>query len=124
MRINNKDKDFYSYLGPIFGSREVQKKTGDRFYDDDGKDWYIHLESGHIDVSVSLLNGKIRNVYSENEKELITILKEIHQEVLSGIIPAIYLEAFIEAGYIVDKAKKRKTTNFVPILGGFENGAE
>ena len=124
MKINNKDKDFYIYLGPIFGSREVQRKTGDRFYDDDGKEWYIHLESGGIDVSVSILNGKIRNVYSENEKELTEILKEIHREVASGMIPVAYLESFIKAGYTVDETKTKKTMNFVSIQGGFEDGAE
>lgn len=124
MKINNKDKDFYIYLGPIFGSREVQRKTGDRFYDDDGKEWYIHLESGHVDVSVSVLKGKIRNVYSENEKELTEILKEILHEVSSGMIPVVYLKSFIKAGYTVDETKTKKTMNFVPIQGGFEDGAE
>lgn len=124
MKINNKDKNFYIYLGPIFGSREVQRKTGDRFYDDDGKEWYIHLESGHVDVSVSVLKGKIRNVYSENEKELTEILKEILHEVSSGMIPVVYLESFIKAGYTVDETKTKKTMSFVPIQGGFEDGAE
>ncbi len=36
-RMRNTDRGFYGYMGRIFGSRQVQRDTGDRFYDDEGR---------------------------------------------------------------------------------------
>ena len=32
--MDNKQENFYTYMGKVFGSRIVQKQTNDRIYDD------------------------------------------------------------------------------------------
>ena len=44
MKMSRKDPDFYSIMGPVFGSREIQRKTGDRFFDDDNKEWHVFTD--------------------------------------------------------------------------------
>lgn len=40
-RVTNSDKNFYKYIGRIFGSREVQRITSDHIYDNADKEKYI-----------------------------------------------------------------------------------
>lgn len=66
MKITNKDPDFYKIMGPVFGSRLIQRETGDRFYDDDNKDWYISLDNlNNVIAVVSVSNNVIKNIYSK-----------------------------------------------------------
>ena len=59
LKLTNKSKNFYAHLGRVFGSREVQRVTGDRFYDDDDKVWFIYYNRGNPDTFVSVQKNTI-----------------------------------------------------------------
>lgn len=76
LKLTNKSKNFYAHLGNVFGSREIERITGDRFYDDDEKIWYIYYDKGNPVSFVSIKNNVIKNVWSDNEELLTRTLKE------------------------------------------------
>ncbi len=47
-RMTNKDKGFYSLLGPYLARRSVEKELGYRIYDDDEKTWFIAKETNDV----------------------------------------------------------------------------
>jgi len=113
-RITNTDKDFYKYMGNIFGSREVQRITSDRIYDDSGKEWVMKIQDNTITAVISLKDSVIKNVYAEDTDSLVEILKEIYLEVDIGIVTKAYQKEYISAGYKIVGEKK----NFLTIKGG------
>lgn len=113
-RMVNTDKDFYKYMGKIFGSREVQRATSDRFYDDNEKKWIIEIDKNIVVAVVSIKDSKIKNVYAEDVFRLIKILKEIYPEISDGIVTNIYKDIYVTAGYEIIAEKK----NFLQIKGG------
>lgn len=113
-RMVNTDKDFYKYMGRIFGSREIQRMTSYRIYDDNGKEWIIKIDKGIVTAAVSVKDCIIKNVYAEDIFALIEILKEIHSEILEGIVTNTYKEMYITAGYEITEERK----NFLKIKGG------
>lgn len=117
-RMKNTDPKFYEYLGPVFGSRKVQRITQDRFYDDPEKQWIItESRTGAVELAISLKDNCIKNIYAENETDLITVLESLYSEVSSGVVPERYREAFKKSGYaLIDKSK-----NFITIYGGLYN---
>lgn len=96
-RMKNIDHGFYEYMGRIFGSRQVQRDTGDRFYDDDGKEWIIDVRNGNVMSVVSIKDSVIKNVYADDIFSLIDVLKSIHAEVTGGTVPIAYQEAYTAA---------------------------
>lgn len=58
MKITNKDPGFYDLLGPIFGSRKVYRETGDRFFDDDKKEWYLEVNDEKEILALISLSGE------------------------------------------------------------------
>lgn len=58
MKITNKDPGFYDLLGPIFGSRKVHRETGDRFFDDDKKEWYLEVNDEKEILALISLSGE------------------------------------------------------------------
>lgn len=113
-RMTNAHKDFYKYMGHIFGSREVQRKTFDRIYDDSDKEWIMKIEKNAVVAVVSVKDSVIKNVYAEDMDSLIEILKEIYQEVDTGTVTKVYQKEYISAGYkVIDENK-----NFLTIRGG------
>lgn len=122
MKLTNKDPEFYTIMGPVFGSREVQRKTGDRFYDDDQKEWYIELdETGEVTAVVSVVASVIKNVYGKDEAALLKILKEIYYIAMESIVPSVYAAIYRKAGYTIEEEGSLK--KFIKIRGGNENGA-
>ena len=119
-KMTNKDSNFYKYMGEIFGSREIQRETSDRFYDDDGKEWFLYMELGVTLSVVSVKENVIKNVYSCEQNCLISILKQIYPDISSGIVPKIYENSYIDAGYTVSESN----VNFVKIKGGLLNESE
>lgn len=119
-KMTNKDSNFYKYMGEIFGSREIQRETSDRFYDDDGKEWFLYMELGVTLSVVSVKENVIKNVYSCERNSLISILKQIYPDISSGIVPKIYENSYIDAGYTVSESN----VNFVKIKGGLLNESE
>lgn len=116
-RMKNSDPGFYGYMGKIFGSRQVQRDTADRFYDDDEKEWIAEIKNKSVVSVVSIKNSRISNVYTEDIFNLIDILKSIHGEISDGTVPAIYREAYTAAEYKIIGEKK----NFLIIKGGDVN---
>ena len=98
-KIRNADGGFYEIMGPIFGSRKIQRVTGDRFYDDDSKEWYIDVNGDDINYAIGIKDGIIKNVYSECSEKLVEALIELHPTAISGVVPAIYEESYKKAGY-------------------------
>lgn len=114
--LTNKSKNFYAHLGKVFGSREVQRVTGDRFYDDDDKIWYIYYNKGVPDTFVSVQSNKIKNVWTENRKHLVEVLREIlkKETIKASVVPAVFKEQYMTAGFIeLDSGFK----NFIKIRG-------
>ena len=98
------DADFYALLGPVFGSREIEKITRDRFYDDTGKIWYVVCGKG----AASVLGSTIKNFYADESgtaRELLDKIKEKHTR-LDGIVPRIYQADFESAGFSVLQYKR------------------
>lgn len=116
-RIKNSDRGFYGYMGKIFGSRQVQRDTMDRFYDDAEKEWIVDIQNGKILSVISIKNLSIKNVYAEDIFSLIDVLKLVHSEILSGTVTSAYREAYSAAGYQITEEKK----NFLVIKGGKAN---
>ena len=115
LKMNNRSKDFYTYLGPIFGSRDVEAETKDRFYDDDNKEWILHISHGCVDTAVSINDeGVIRNVYIRNAAAGYEILSELFPEAAPSVVPIKYAEIYEKCGYTV----RDRSVNFVKIFGG------
>lgn len=115
-RMNNSSPEFYGYMGKIFGSRKVQKETSDRFYDDDGKEWILHIDKKSVSAVVSVKDNIIKNVYAEDAFALMEILRGIYTEIYNGLVPISYKEIYVGAGYKIVEEKK----NFLEIKGGKE----
>lgn len=115
IKINNKDENFYQYMGKFFGSRLVEKQINDRIYDDDKKDWYLYIENDSVVAFVSVQNKVIKNVYCYKEKHLEQILYYIKKEekIDSSILTRKYIEVYKECGFNIIDNKTYK--NFITI---------
>ena len=115
--ITNKSKNFYAHLGRVFGSREIEKVTKDRFFDDDDKIWYLYYHKGVPDVFVSIKGNTIKNVWGESMPHLIEVLKSINNKVGESKVPAVFKDEYEQAGYeLLDDGK-----NFIKIKGGYDD---
>lgn len=115
-RIDNTYDGFYELVGKIFGSREVERVTNDRFYDDDNKEWIIYTDpTGKIVSAISVLKHRIKNIFSEAPEETVMELKSLYGEVSQSIVPAVYKDLYVAAGYHVAD----HSINFVRITGGY-----
>lgn len=101
LKLNNKSKDFYNYLGRFFGSRIVQVSTQDRMYDDNDKEWYIFLDDETVTSIVSVANNKIKNIYTTNEKNLELVLNHIKNKIniLPSTVTNIYLKVYEKCNF-------------------------
>ena len=115
INMNNKSENFYVHLGKLFGSRNIESFTRDRIYDDNDKEWYIYYDKGRASAFVSIKNNKVKNVYSENKKNLVAILQEVNKEekIKSSIVPKVFIQQYKEAGFAV----KEHSLNFIEIRG-------
>lgn len=97
LRLNQSSAGFYEVMGPVFGSRAVERETHDRFYDDADKQWYCVPGEG----AASVKRGSIRNFWAKDPAvaaELLAELRADHAQ-LSGIVPYAYRDAFVSAGF-------------------------
>ncbi len=116
MKITNRDDNFYRIMGPVFGSRKIQRETGDRFYDDDEKEWFVDLDDSENVISViSVMDGVIKNIYSADAESLEILLREIYPAAGTSVVPAVYKDIYASVGYSVEDGKYK---NFVNIKGG------
>lgn len=98
------DRNFYALLGPVFGSRQIEKVTHDRFYDDAGKIWYVCPGRGAASVS----GATIKNFYAESGEtadRMLEKMKERHAR-LDGIVPKCYEAEFTRAGFTVTEYRR------------------
>ncbi|WP_061564880.1 hypothetical protein [Heyndrickxia coagulans] len=119
LKLTNKSKNFYAHVGKVFGSRKVEQVTGDRFYDDDDKVWYIYFRrgSGVPDTFVSVRQNKIKNVWTENSEHLVEVLKKVAKDwpIKESIVPAVFKKEYETAGFeFLENGYK----NFIKIRGG------
>ena len=115
IKLNNKDKKFYTYMGKIFGSRLIQRQTNDRIYDDDNKQWYMYIEKGNILACVSVSKQSIKNVYTTKDeylKDIFDVIKD-EMQIEPSIVTNIYSDLYIKNGFNVEDCKSFK--NFVVI---------
>lgn len=115
IKITNKHKEFYQYMGKFFGSRLIQKQTNDRIYDDDDKVWYIYLEEKKVMAFVSINKNIIKNIYTTKEKYLEEILKKVksENEITYSIVTNYYKDVYAKCGFEISKNQDYK--NFVTI---------
>ncbi len=114
--ITNQSKNFYTHLGKVFGSREIERLTNDRFYDDDDKTWYLYYNKGVPDTFVSVKGKVIKNIWSESEKHLIEVLKHIKAIVKESLVTKHFKECYEKANYkIIENGSK----NFIKIEGDY-----
>ena len=115
IRINNKDEEFYKYMGKCFGSRLIEKQTNDRIYDDSNKEWYVYIEEEKVMAFVSISQGIIKNIYTTREKYLEEILNKIKEEntINTSIVSNSYVEVYKKCGFKVSNNQEYK--NFVTI---------
>ena len=112
LKTDNKKSGFYALLGPVFGSRAVEKATHDRFYDENGKVWYVYGKSG----AASVLDGCVKNFWADDDEAADCLLREITSdyETLTGIVPKVYDSAFMRAGFRLSVHSK----NFMEVYKG------
>lgn len=114
--LTNQSKNFYAHLGKVFGSREVAKITGDRFYDDDDKTWYVYFDKGEPSAFVSVQNAVIKNVWGESREHIKLVLREINkkEKIKESIVPIVFQNCYESAGFLnVGNGLK----NFIRIRG-------
>ena len=108
-KLTRNDEDFYAVLGPVFGSRLIEKQTKDRFYDDAGKVWYVVPGKG----AASLLGNTLKNfwaIHADVAAALITAI-QIDSEWLDGILPRTHAEVIGRLGFETHDYR----TNFIEV---------
>lgn len=108
-KLTRADEDFYAVMGPVFGSRLIEKQTKDRFYDDAGKVWYAIPGKG----AASLLGNTIKNFWAVNAdiaEKLITAIQN-DSEWFDGVLPRTHESVFSKLGF--DTRVYR--TNFIEV---------
>ena len=115
VKMTNKDKGFYEYMGKFFGSRVVERQTNDRIYDDNNKQWYILLEKEEVKAFVSASNNKIKNIYTTDNKYLEKILNKMIKDggIITSVVTNKYVDVYEKCGLKVSKDNYYK--NFVEI---------
>lgn len=56
--MSNDSKGFYQILGPLMGSRQVEREVGIRLYDDFDKEWYAAWFGG-VFAGVASVRGRV-----------------------------------------------------------------
>ncbi len=115
LKLNNKSKNFYEYMGRFFGSRLVQNKINDRIYDDPNKIWYILLDDNKPVGFASFIGNTIKNLYATTDEQLETLLLNIKKETIidESIVPRIYINIYSKVKLKIYDDNKYK--NFVLI---------
>lgn len=118
LKINNKDANFYYYMGKFFGSRIVQTETKDRIYDDSNKLWYIYLDKDNKPYGfISVCDNVIKNIYSSNDNYLKELVNELKKDIAiqPSIVTKLYENIYKDCGLTVTSLDNYK--HFVMIRG-------
>lgn len=111
--ITNQSKNFYVHLGKIFGSREIERLTGDRIYDDDSKTWFVYFKGASPVAFVSVKDEFIKNIWAYDNKCLQKVLEKLKGEVKESIVTRYFIDIYKKSGYEV----KEYSVNYVKIRG-------
>lgn len=114
VKLTNKDDDFYHHMGKFFGSRLVQKETGDRIYDDSDKTWYIYLKNDISLGFISVSNDTIKNIFAVKKDYLTDLLNAVKKEITisPSVVPNLYSDIYEKCGFNINNATYK---NFVVI---------
>lgn len=99
LKVTQQDKNFYNLLGPIFGSRLIQKATQDRFFDDANKVWHLAVDEDKVIAGLSLVDNTIKNSFGN--KALGMILGKIKTNGLKGIVPVVQKSIYEQEGFTI-----------------------
>ncbi len=104
MKLDRNSEGFYNYMGPIFGSRIIEQNTKDRFYDDEGKTWYLIQGKG----VASVVDGMIKNFWAATPESAVCLLETMMQEYefLMGIVPSKHEDSFRDMGFRCEGYRK------------------
>lgn len=86
--ITNKDKDFYSLLGPFLAKREISKELGSFIYDDDNKIWFVYRNKifrrvfGFASIFIYKNVAHLRHVYTLPEYRRLKVNTSIFDEII------------------------------------------
>ncbi|MBQ3079056.1 MAG: hypothetical protein IJC48_03510 [Clostridia bacterium] len=96
-------------MGKIFGSREIEKITHDRFYDDEDKIWYVIEDRAAASVKKDI----IKNFWAEDDELADAVLKEIvsRENIKGGVLPAVFQDIYRVNGFSVSEYSR----NFVEV---------
>lgn len=114
--ITNQSKNFYHHLGKIFGSRDVERLTGDRIYDDDDKVWYLYYNKGIPDTFISVKDNVIKNIWGYEDENIVEVLKHIRKDIKESIVTKHFKKLYIQAGY---KITEDYTKKYIKIRGDY-----
>ena len=123
LKLTNKDKKFYQYMGKFFGSRIVQKETNDRIYDDSDKLWYIYLKENQPVGFISIKEDVIKNIYAIKPDYIYSLLLELKNDIriAPSTITNLYLDIYQKCALnILDENYK----NFVTISSAVQSSGE
>lgn len=113
--MSNDNPSFYRLIGPLMGSRIVEKEVGIRMYDDGGKYWYTAWD-GDVFVGVASVRGcAVSDCYVKpcyrNKGALTAMLSSIVKDNAVGLkatCTSMSRGVFERAGFI----QVAKTKNF------------
>lgn len=119
VKMNNKEENFYCYMGKFFGSRIVQTETKDRIYDDNNKLWYIYLdkENNKPYGFISVCEGVLKNIYCSNNSYLTELLLEVKKDfvIQPSIVTNLYEDVYRNVGLKLLKLDNYK--HFIMVRG-------
>ena len=119
LRLTNKDKRFYQYMGKFFGSRIVQKETNDRIYDDSDKLWYIYIKNDTALGFISTKENMIKNIYAINPEYVYKLLLEVQKDIkiAPSTVTSAYLDIYKDFSFNITENDYK---NFVTISTNIE----
>lgn len=62
----NTDPGFYGIMGPVFGSREIEKELGGKVYDDQDRVWFVARHEGSL-AGVCSYETKSKKAYLKSD---------------------------------------------------------
>ena len=97
LKLDRSSPEFYAQMGPIFGSRVIEKESMDRFYDDPDKEWYLIPGCG----AASVFNYTIKNFWAATPGAAQKLLERLMVEYrfLSGIVSNKHEQSFRNMGF-------------------------
>lgn len=109
IKINNKNALFYEYMGPIFGSRKIENRSGDRIYDDNDKNWYLYIKNNQVMACVSIKEETVKNVYGLEKIFLEAVFLEILNDfaiIMPSTVTNLYQDLYRDLGFSVYAPKE------------------